>query len=173
MALDPQSRSVLIQQYGEGPAALDQAWLELPEEARQWKPGPDDWSAHEIVVHCADSETYAAVRIRLLASEDNPLIVGYDQEQWARTFAYANLPVHLAQAAIAAVRANTWHLIQQFNDETWLASGRHTESGPYSAEDWLLTYSAHLHEHAEQIRSNYEQWKIRGEVAMDTDERET
>ncbi|MCD6058742.1 MAG: hypothetical protein K0Q89_2272, partial [Thermomicrobiales bacterium] len=28
----------------------------------------------------------------------------------------------------------------------------HSESGPYSVEDWLRIYSGHAHDHADQIR---------------------
>ena len=51
-------------------------------------PGAGKWSVHEVVVHCADSETNAALRIRYLIAEKEPLIVGYDQDAWARVFDY-------------------------------------------------------------------------------------
>lgn len=158
--VDERTRHELIEQYGRGSVLLEQAWAEVPDEARHWKPSPDSWSAHEIVIHCADSETYAATRIRLLAAEPSPLIVGYDQDHWATAFTYAQLPTDLAIATIAAVRANTFHLIQRFGNETWPVVGNHTESGTYSAEDWLRTYAVHLHDHADQIRSNIRLWQV-------------
>lgn len=157
--MDSQIRSQLILQYGAGADALQAAWTSSPPEARAWKPSSDAWSAHEIVIHCADSETFAATRIRLLAAEPRPLIVGYDQDAWADAFDYANLPADLAFATIAAVRASTFDLIQRFDDRVWHAAGTHSQSGPYTAEDWLRTYAAHLHGHANQISSNIDRWR--------------
>ena len=59
-------RESFLKRYQEGPALLREAWDEVPEGARQWRPKDGAWSAHEIIVHCADSETYGATRIRLL-----------------------------------------------------------------------------------------------------------
>ncbi len=157
--MNEETRTRLIQRYGAGPAVLRTAWDDCPSEARHWKPSSDAWSAHEIVIHCADSETFAFTRIRLMAAESRPIIVGYDQDVWVRSFGYEHLPVDLALATIAAVRASTFHLIQQLDDGAWEATGNHTESRPYTATDWLATYAAHLHDHADQIRSNVEHWR--------------
>ncbi|MDQ3656164.1 MAG: DinB family protein, partial [Chloroflexota bacterium] len=146
--MDKQDRSRLIQQYGAGPDVLQAAWNACSTEARHWKPSNADWSAHEIVIHCGDSETFAATRIRLLLAEPKPMIVGYDQDTWVRTFDYGQLPNDLAFAMIAAVRASTFHLIQSLDDRAWDAAGNHTEAGPYSAGDLLNIYGVHLHDHA-------------------------
>lgn len=156
--MDEQRRRDLMEQYGSGPAVLEQAWSAVPDEVRHWKPSAESWSAHQIIVHCADSETYAAIRIRLLAAEKTPLIVGYDQDNWANVFEYDQLSADLAMSTIVAVRANTFLLIQRFGNDDWQIVGNHTESGRYSADDWLQIYSSHLHDHADQIRSNVSQW---------------
>ncbi len=156
--MEAQERTRLIQRYGEGPEALLAAWNACPPEVRGWKPAATEWSALEIVQHCQDSETFAATRIRLLLAEPDPVIVGYDQDAWVRTFACDTLAAEDAFSVIAAVRKSTHRLIEQLHDWQWEASGRHTESGPYTAHDWLAIYGVHLHDHANQIRSNVEAW---------------
>src|SRR5712692_10779026 len=104
-------REELIRRYAEGPAKLRAAFDKVPSEARQWRPAPGKWSAHEVVVHCADSETNASLRIRYLAAEKEPLIVGYDQEHWARTFDYHQHPAGPALLTVEAVRGNTVPLL--------------------------------------------------------------
>jgi hypothetical protein len=74
-------------------------------------------TAHEIVVHCADSETNAHGRIRYLIAEPEPLIVGYDQARWAAVFAYHDRPLEPAFATVAAVRANTVALLRALPEE--------------------------------------------------------
>jgi hypothetical protein len=151
-------RESLIEQYARGPARLREALAKAPREALQWRPEPGRWSIHEVVVHCADSEANAALRIRYLVAEKEPLIVGYDQDAWSRLFDYHAQPLEEALAAVASARDRTVPLLRRMSDADWTKAGRHTESGPYSAEDWLRIYAAHLEGHARQIERNVEAW---------------
>ena len=93
MAMSREERDALVEQYAQGPDRVRDALAKVPKEALQWRPGPGKWSAHEVVVHCADAETNAALRIRYLIAEKDPLIVGYDQDAWARIFDYHTQPL--------------------------------------------------------------------------------
>jgi hypothetical protein len=161
MAMTAGERDELIQRYAAGPARLRAAFEKVPAEARQWRPAPGKWSAHEVVVHCSDSETNASLRIRYLAAEKEPLIVGYDQEQWARTFDYHQLPADSALATVEAVRGNTVPLLRRLPESAWTREGKHTESGRYTGEDWLKIYADHVENHARQIERNLEAWRAK------------
>ncbi len=43
-------------------------------------------------------------------------------------------------------------------ETAWTKVGRHTESGRYTAEDWLTIYADHLENHARQIEANVAAW---------------
>jgi hypothetical protein len=161
MRLDKTTRDALIEKYAAGPARLRAAYGAVPEAARQWRPGPGKWSAHEIVVHCADSEANAALRIRYVVAEKDPVIVGYDQEVWAKTFDYHSHPVEVALQTVDAVRAHTAALLWRLPEAAWSKMGRHTESGAYGAEDWLEIYAAHVANHSDQIDRNVAAWRAR------------
>ena len=154
-------RGALIAQYADGPRRLREALTRVPAEARQWRPAVGEWSAHEVVVHCADSETQSASRIRILVSEKDPVIQGYDEAAWARDFDYHAHPLDLAFDVVVAVRASTAALLRQLPDEAWTKVGRHTESGRYTAEDWLRIDADHLENHARQIEANVAAWRAR------------
>lgn len=158
MALSTSEREKLIDQYARGAERVRAALARVPEEARQWRPGPGKWSVHEVVVHCADSETNAALRLRYLLAEKDPVIVGYDQEEWARRFDYHKHPLEPALAAVAAVRAHTVPVLRSLQEEDWSREGRHTESGRYTTEDWMRIYAEHLEKHAGQIERNLAAW---------------
>ena len=51
-----------------------------------------------------------------------------------------------------AVRASTAELLERLEEQDWGRVGTHTESGPYTVDDWLEIYAAHAFDHAEQIR---------------------
>jgi hypothetical protein len=154
MFFDAATRETYLLRYAQGPALLRQAWESVPMEARAWRPGPGQWSAHEVVIHCADSETYAAIRIRLLLADPEPLIVGYDENVWARRFDYASADPELALRLVETVRAHTSTMLERLPEEAWGRLGRHTHSGPYGTDDWLRNYGEHLEIHAAQIRRN-------------------
>jgi DinB superfamily len=159
MTLTAAERDALIRRYGEGPARLRAALAAVPDKVRKWRPKPGEWSAHEIVCHCADSETNAYARIRYLTAEPEPLLVDYDQAQWAVTFDYHSHPLDLALATVDAVRASTLALLRRLPEPAWTRVGRHTASGRYGATDWLRIYAAHLEDHAAQIDANVAAWK--------------
>jgi hypothetical protein len=161
MAMSREERDKLIEQFARGPQRLGEALAKVPKEARQWRPAPGKWSVHEVVVHCADSETNAALRIRYLLAEKDPLIVGYDQDAWARLFDYHSQPLEESLAATAAARGRTVPLLRKMSEADWTKEGRHTESGRYTAADWLRIYAAHLEGHASQIERNLTAWKAR------------
>ena len=161
MALTAAERNILIEQYAKGPARLRAAIAAVPAEALTWRPKPGEWSAHEVAVHCADSETNAAGRIRFLAAEPDPLVLGYDEASWAVTFDYHAHPLELALATVDSVRGNTVALLRRLPEETWTRVGRHTQSGRYTSEDWLRIYAAHLEDHSRQIEANVTAWRAR------------
>jgi hypothetical protein len=161
MALSAAERNALIEQYAAGPARLEAALARVPETARAWRPAPEEWSAHEVVCHCADSEANAYARIRFLVAEPSPTLMGYDQDRWADVLAYRDFPIEAALAVVRAVRASTAALVSRLPDEAWTREGRHTESGRYTAEDWLRIYADHLDVHARQIETNLARWQAR------------
>jgi hypothetical protein len=158
--MDKTLRDTLIQQYADGPRRLRDALARVPAAALKWRPAPGEWSAHEVICHCADSETASYARIRYVIAEPDPLIVGYDQEEWARRFDYHALPLEPSLATVEAVRATTTAMLRTLSDEAWARKGRHTEIGEYPAEKWLELYAEHLEGHAQQIEKNLAAWQL-------------
>jgi len=113
---------------------------------------PGKWSACEIVQHLADSEMTSALRLRRLLVEDRPVIQGYDQELFASRLNYNEREIAPALEAFRAARTTTLQLLELMTEDDWQREGTHTESGRYTAEDWLKIYAAHAHGHADQIR---------------------
>lgn len=155
-------RQALIEEYAEGPRRLGAALATVPPAALHWRPAPGEWSAHEIVIHCGDSETVSTGRIRYVLAEDEVQVVGYDQDRWATTFDYHALPLEPALAVIAAVRASLLPVLRRLGEADWARAGTHSESGRYSAEDWLRIYAEHLDLHARQIAANMAAWEAAG-----------
>jgi hypothetical protein len=112
---------------------------------------PVGWTARMAAHHLADSEATAYVRLRKLVAEDEALIQGYDEELFSRRLHY-DRPIERSMAVLAAVRAASLELLESLTPEEWDRAGRHSDSGPYSVDDWLRIYAGHSHDHADQIR---------------------
>ncbi len=164
--LSVDERTALLAQYAAGPARLKAAFDLMPVEARQWRPARGEWSAHEVILHCADSEAISVGRIRYLLAEREVQVVGYDEAAWAITFDYHALPLEPAFATIAAVRANTIPLLDRLDANAWARAGEHSESGRYCAEDWLRIYAEHLELHVGQIQQNIVAWNARSAATV-------
>jgi DinB superfamily len=46
------------------------------------RPEPAEWSVLECIAHLTDSELVTSSRVRWILAEDEPDIVGYDQDRW-------------------------------------------------------------------------------------------
>jgi hypothetical protein len=150
--VDQTERTTLIDRYRLGVADVADAVAGITDaELDRRPPGDGEWTAREVVHHLADSESMAYIRLRRLIAEDEPLIQGYDEPEWARRLHY-DRPIAASLAVLAAVRAASAELLDRLDDAEWARVGRHSESGAYSVEGWLGIYAEHAHEHAEQIR---------------------
>lgn len=150
--MTPEERKDLIEKYAAGYDEVAAALDGFPEKALKAHPLPGKWSAAEIVHHLADSETTSALRLRRLLVEENPVIQGYDQDEYAVRLKYNERELGPALDAFRAARATTAQLLELMTEEDWARTGTHTESGRYTAETWLEIYAAHAHGHAAQIR---------------------
>jgi hypothetical protein len=150
--MTPEDRIALIKQYASGYDEVMNALNNFPPESLGAHPIPGKWSAREIVHHLGDSETTSAVRIRRLLCEEQPLIHGYDQDEFAKRLRYNERDMGPALEAFRSARATTMQLLPLLSEEDWQRAGTHTENGRYSVEDWLRIYADHAHNHAAQIR---------------------
>ena len=149
--MSPEERQPLIAQYKAGSDEVSRNLADFPANLLTAHPIPGKWSAAEIVHHLADSETTSSLRLRRLLVEDHPLIQGYDQDQYAVMLRYNEREIAPSLEAFRAARATTAQLIDMMTEADWHREGTHSESGSYSAEDWLKIYAAHAHNHAAQI----------------------
>jgi hypothetical protein len=150
MRMDQSERQALIERYTRGHQAVVDSLAGVSEAELDHK--SDGWSAREIAHHLADSEMTSAIRLRRLLCEDNPVIDGYDEENFARVLRYSTRPIEAALDALSAARRTTAEILARMTEEDWARSGTHSDSGSYSAEDWLQIYAAHAHDHADQIK---------------------
>jgi hypothetical protein len=150
--MDAERRGLLIERYRSGPGVIAAAVAGLDDAALDTRPADGGWTPREVIHHTADSEMTSAIRLRRLIAEDDPLIVGYDGDEFARRLHYADRPIEPALAAIESARSTTAQILERLTDDEWQRTGTHSESGSYGVERWLEIYADHCHDHADQIQ---------------------
>jgi hypothetical protein len=125
----------------------------------QFKPAPDRWSIHEIIVHLADSEANSFVRCRCFVAEPGKTIMAYNQDLWASRTDYHRQSTDDALELFRLLRKSSYDLIKTLPDEAWLSTIIHPEVGSMAFEKWLVIYEEHVRKHIEQMRRNYDAWK--------------
>ncbi len=160
--MNKEDRQAKIEQYGQGYDLLIAALKDVPKEAWEFKPSPKDWSVKEVVVHMADSESMAALRVRKLIVEPGTTLMGYNESGWADALHYQQQDADDALQIIKYARQSTYRLLQTLPDEVFQHAVVHPEyDEPYTFDKWLTIYSKHIPDHIQQINKTYQAWKKR------------
>jgi hypothetical protein len=147
--VEAEERKALIRRYRDGHRAIVEALEGLRDDELD-RSASDEWTPRMIAHHLADSEMTSAIRLRRLVAETNPVISGYDEVEFAHKLTL-DRPIQPSVEAMRWARESTAQILERLTDEDWRRAGTHSESGPYSVEDWLTIYANHGHDHAKQI----------------------
>lgn len=96
------------------------------------RPEPTEWSVIECLGHLVDSEIVASARIRWILAEDEPEIVGYDQDRWVDGLRHRDEDPNELIALFEALRASNLRLWAHTPVADRERFGRHRERGPES-----------------------------------------
>jgi len=131
---------------------------QLPKKMWLYKPSPDRWSIHEIIVHLADSEASSYVCCRHLIAEPGMAVPEFDPEKWAGTLGYFHQSTREALEIIRRLRRMTYNLIATLPESIWVHTLQHPREGEISLEKWIERQERHVPAHIDQIKRNYEIW---------------
>ena len=125
-------------------SAHDEAALRRPE-------APGKWSVVEVIQHLADSDLVFGFRLRMILTEDRPPIQAYDQDAWAGTLRYREVPLDTALEQLRGLRSANLHVLRRLSPEQLGRVGLHSERGAESLEFLLRLMGAHDLVHRRQI----------------------
>src|SRR5262245_33850860 len=110
--MDPATRQHLIAQYKDGYRVVAEALAGATDVELDSHPAPSKWSAREIVHHLADSEMNGALRLRVVVAGPERVVLGYDQDQFARALYYGR-PIEASLQAFKAARQTTAEILDR------------------------------------------------------------
>ena len=141
----------LIEEYAAGTGRLAASIIGLNREHLNAFPVPGTWSIQQIVLHMMDSDLIASDRMKRVAVEDNPTLMGYDETAFGRGLFYDQLDTGMACEVFEKNRLLTAEILRRLPETAFARTGNHSERGRVSLQDLLDTYVGHLEHHLKFI----------------------
>ncbi len=152
------TRSEHLENFRNGFEKLKAALQNYPRNIFDYKPSPQNWSIHEIIIHMADSEVNSYARCRKIIAESGSSIMAYDQDKWAVDLNYNNQDMDVALDLFGYLRIATYELLKMTPEEKWNNYMLHPERGKITLNEWLTIYSEHVDVHINQMNRNFDEW---------------
>ncbi len=107
-----------------------------------------EWSPVEIVAHLADAEERAIERVDRMLVTDEPVLLGYDQEELALRRGYLQMSFRKQLDRFEQLRGERIAVLSGLSADQWKRTGNHNEAGMMTIQEltmWMVTHdNVHL-----------------------------
>ena len=120
-------------------------------QARSAKGGDEGWSVIEVLCHLRDAEEISLQRMEAMRDQENPLIIGYDQEALAHERNYHAADLRDALAEFISFRERRIAALTALTPKQWERTGQHNEIGQITIFTQAIQNACHDAIHCAQI----------------------
>jgi hypothetical protein len=149
----------LLERYRRGPELVALVLTGVFGEEEDFVPAPGKWTIRQLAAHLADAELAAAYRCRLIAAEDNPTIIAWDQDAWSRNLDYSRRKPKQSLESFRRMRAETHELLKGLPEAAFARTGNHSERGPITLQQFVDLMAQHAETHSRQMQTIREEYK--------------
>ncbi len=150
--LDAAARAAAIAQIAGTPSALHEAIRGLDPNQLDTPYRDGGWTVRQVVHHIADSHVNAYVRCKLIATEIDPPLKGYDENAWAEQ-ADAHGAIGGSLQLLSALHERWTTCLRALPTAAFARTGLHSERGPMALDDLVALYSWHGRHHVAHIEA--------------------
>jgi len=147
-----------LESFGHAPALLSTVLRDLPKQMWLYKPSPERWSVHEIILHLADSEAIAYMTCRRFIAEPGSPMLKIDGARWAETLGYFHQSTREALEIVHQLRRMTYQLLLTLPEPVWERAVEVPTEDPLTLNRWIEIQERHIPHHIDQMKENYEKW---------------
>ena len=115
------------------------------------RPEADGWTARQVLAHLADFELIAAVRVRMVLTQDRPALANYDQDGFTERFGRLE-PAAEALERFEVNRLATTRVLESLGGADWERPGLHPVRGEETLRQTVEKVAEHDRGHLEQLR---------------------
>lgn len=142
----------LIEQYVADAGTLARAIAGLTREELNAHPVPGKWSVQELIVHLLESDLIASHRMKRIAAEERPLLIGYDETLFAQKLFYDEIDLRDVCECFATNRRITAAILRKLPDDAFERWGVHNERGKVTLGEMVQMYVGHVSHHMKFLR---------------------
>ena len=150
---------VLLERFRRGPELLAVVLTGVFGDEEDFVTQPGKWSIRQIVAHLADTELVYAQRMRLIVAEDNPTLIGFNQDAWAQNLDYARRKPKQSLETFRRLRAENHELLKELPEAAFARTGNHNERGVVTLLSVVEGAAGHVESHARQAQAIREAFK--------------
>ncbi|HZU35562.1 MAG TPA: DinB family protein [Gemmataceae bacterium] len=141
-----------IERYAAGATVPGDAIRSLGPAELNAFPVPGTWSIQQIIIHLMDSDLIGSDRMKRVAAEDNPQLIGYNETAFAKRLFPETLDPVQACEVFRLNRLLTAAILRQLSDTDFDRAGMHSERGRETLADLVQGYVEHLDHHMKFLR---------------------
>lgn len=144
------SRSAM-DDFARGIGLLSYATAGLSDDELRGRPGPGDWSTAKVALHLLDSDLVYGDRMKRVIAEENPSLIGFDENRWAAGLFYESQPVGAAATLFDLHRRFMLDVLRRLDAAAFTRVGNHSERGPLTLLQLVEGAAKHLDHHLKFI----------------------
>lgn len=144
-------REMAIEVIRTTPARFREAVAGLSEDQLATPYRPDGWTVRQLIHHVADSHMIAYLRHKLIATQDHPTLVTYDQDRWAELGDVEAVPIEASLQMLEAVHQRWAAFLDSLPAEDFDRTANHPEIGEVKLSDMIALYAWHGPHHVAHI----------------------
>lgn len=149
--LTSSERKEMIEKIKQLPQKLESAVKGLSDNQLNIPTGEGKWTIRQIAHHIVDANINLFVRMKLIITEEKPILKPFDQDKWAALIDTTACPVTTSISIANGLHERLSQLLESLPESNWNREGIHLERGKLTLDDLLTTYSRHGETHLQQI----------------------
>jgi hypothetical protein len=114
------------------------------------------WTVRQVVHHLADAHMNGYIRMKLILTENKPILKTYQQDAWADLPEAKTGALQPSLSILEGLHKRWVDLLMNLPDSDWQRTGNHPESGKLTLDDLLDIYVRHCENHLKQISGQYQ-----------------
>ncbi len=156
----------LINDYLAGPKVVREAVAGMTHAQLLTRPVAGKMSTLEVICHLADFEPIMADRMKRVIAEDNPTLLGADENRFLAALAYHDRDLEEELVIIDRTRSQLGRILAKLPAASLQRTGTHNERGPLSLENLLTLAINHIAHHVKFIHQKREALGVNPEQGL-------
>ncbi|WGV57477.1 DinB family protein [Brevibacillus brevis] len=150
-----------LEEYSRGYKMLREAIEGLAEEELRFKPAPDKWSIHQILIHVTDSEILSTHRMRKVLAEEEANLYSFDQDSWVNGVGYDQLDLEQHLLLFQLLRNSMLPILTNLTIQQSERVGVYPDGARFTFKELLEYRIQHVRVHLAQIERVREAYRQR------------